>query len=45
MIVTSMLLLGGAAIVNALTGANTDLASFLIPWGVRVYTAELQEML
>ncbi|CAJ1445589.1 unnamed protein product [Effrenium voratum] len=38
-IVTSMLLLGGAATVNALTGVNTDLASFLIPWGVILYTA------
>jgi Na+/proline symporter len=34
-----MLLLGGAATVNALTGVNTDLASFLIPWGVILYTA------
>ena len=33
-IVTSMLLLGGAATVNALTGVDTNLASFLIPWGV-----------
>jgi SSS family transporter len=38
-IVTSMLLLGGAATVNALTGVNTDLASFMIPWGVILYTA------
>jgi len=38
-IVTSMLLLGGAATVNALTGVDTDLASFLIPWGVILYTA------
>jgi len=38
-IVTSMLLLGGAATVNALTGMNTNLASFLIPWGVIAYTA------
>merc|ERR1719387_328956 len=38
-IVTAMLLLGGAATVNALTGVNTDLASFLIPWGVILYTA------
>jgi hypothetical protein len=29
-----MLLLGGAATVNALTGMNIALASFLIPWGV-----------
>jgi len=38
-IVTSMLLLGGAATVNALTGMNISLASFLIPWGVILYTA------
>jgi SSS family transporter len=38
-IVTSMLLLGGAATVEALTGMNRKLASFLIPWGVIVYTA------
>lgn len=37
-IVTSMLLLGGAATVNALTGLNLNLASFLIPWGVIAYT-------
>merc|ERR1719399_2569538 len=37
-IVTSMLLLGGAATVNALTGMDINLASFLIPWGVIVYT-------
>ncbi|CAM9320156.1 unnamed protein product [Chrysoparadoxa australica] len=37
-IVTSMLLLGGAATVNALTGMNLNLASFLIPWGVIAYT-------
>ena len=33
-IVTSMLLLGGAATVEALTGMDYRLASFLIPWGV-----------
>merc|ERR1719413_81592 len=38
-IVTSMLLLGGAATVNALTGVNIELDSFLIPWGVILYTA------
>jgi len=38
-IVTSMLLLGGAATVNALTGVDTNLASFMIPWGVILYTA------
>lgn len=37
-IVTSMLILGGSATVNALTGINTDLASFLIPLGVIIYT-------
>jgi SSS family transporter len=38
-IVTSMLLLGGAATVEALTGMDFRLASFLIPWGVILYTA------
>jgi Na+/proline symporter len=38
-IVTSMLLLGGAATVEALTGMNLYLAAFLIPWGVILYTA------
>ena len=38
-IVTSMLLLGGAATVEALTGVDYKLASFLIPWGVILYTA------
>jgi len=38
-IVTAMLLLGGAATMNALSGMNTDLASFLIPWGIVLYTA------
>ncbi|GBG60780.1 hypothetical protein CBR_g12518 [Chara braunii] len=37
-IVTSMLLLGGAAVVNALTGMNIDLAGFLIPVGIIAYT-------
>jgi len=37
-IVTSMLLLGGAATVEALTGLNYKWASFLIPWGVILYT-------
>lgn len=37
-IVTSMLILGGSATVTALTGIDTDLASFLIPLGVIVYT-------
>ena len=34
-----MLLLGGAATVEALTGMNLYLAAFLIPWGVILYTA------
>ena len=38
-IVTSMLLLGGAATVEALTGIRYELASFLIPWGVILYTS------
>lgn len=38
-IVSSMLLLGGAATVEALTGMDYRLASFLIPWGVILYTA------
>lgn len=37
-IVTSMLLLGGAATVQALTGMDYRIASFLIPWGVIAYT-------
>uniref|UniRef100_A0A7S1YU98 Urea active transporter n=1 Tax=Trieres chinensis TaxID=1514140 RepID=A0A7S1YU98_TRICV len=38
-IVTSMLLLGGAATVQALTGMDYKLASFFIPWGVILYTS------
>lgn len=38
-IVTSMLLLGGAATVEALTGMDYRIAAFLIPWGVILYTA------
>ncbi|CAE8625230.1 unnamed protein product [Polarella glacialis] len=38
-IVTSMLLLGGAATVHALTGMDINLAAFLIPWGVILYSA------
>jgi len=34
-----MLLLGGAATVEALTGMDYRLASFFIPWGVILYTA------
>ncbi|XP_013620911.1 PREDICTED: urea-proton symporter DUR3 [Brassica oleracea var. oleracea] len=37
-VVTAMLLLGGSAVVNALTGVNIYAASFLIPVGVVVYT-------
>ncbi|EOA12996.1 hypothetical protein CARUB_v10025985mg [Capsella rubella] len=37
-VVTAMLLLGGSAVVNALTGVNIYAASFLIPLGVVVYT-------
>eukprot|EP00871_Galdieria_phlegrea_P004611 jgi/Galph1/5150/GphlegSOOS_G3780.1 len=37
-IVTSMLLLGGSAVIAALTGMNVDLASFLIPLGIIVFT-------
>jgi len=37
-IVTSMLLLGGAATTATLTGMDYRLASFLIPWGVIIYT-------
>uniref|UniRef100_A0A803L6D0 Urea-proton symporter DUR3 n=2 Tax=Chenopodium quinoa TaxID=63459 RepID=A0A803L6D0_CHEQI len=33
-----MLLLGGSAVVNALTGVNLYAASFLIPLGVVIYT-------
>ena len=36
-IVSSMLVLGGAATVNALTGMNTTAAGFLIPVGVIAY--------
>lgn len=38
MIVSAMLLLGGSAVTNALTGMDINLASFLIPWGVIAYT-------
>lgn len=37
-IVTAMLVLGGAAVVNALTGVDITLAAFLLPVGVVVYT-------
>lgn len=38
MIVTAMLLLGGSAVVNGLTGMEIHLAAFLIPIGVMIYT-------
>lgn len=38
-IVTAMLILGGAAVVEALTGVNIYAAAFLIPVGVIIYTA------
>ena len=38
-IVTSMLLLGGASVMNALTGMNLYAACILIPVGVILYTA------
>ena len=37
-IVTAMLVLGAAAVVNSLTGVNIYVAAFLIPIGVIVYT-------
>jgi Na+/proline symporter len=37
-IVTSMLILGGAAVIQALTGINVFVASFLIPIGIVIYT-------
>lgn len=38
MIVTAMLVLGGSAVTNALTGIDISIAAFLIPLGVMVYT-------
>lgn len=38
MIVSAMLVLGGSAVVNSLTGIDTIIAAFLIPLGVMVYT-------
>ena len=38
MIVTAMLLLGGSAVVNGLTGMDISLAALLIPVGVMIYT-------
>jgi len=37
-IVTAMLLLGGSAVVNSLTGMSIEAACFLIPIGVMFYT-------
>ena len=37
-IVTAMLVLGGAAVVNSLTGVDITVAAFLIPLGIVVYT-------
>ena len=37
-IVTAMLVLGGAAVVNSLTGVDIMLAAFLLPVGVVAYT-------
>jgi SSS family transporter len=37
-IVTAMLVLGGAAVLNSLTGINIHVAAFLIPVGVIIYT-------
>jgi Na+/proline symporter len=38
-IVTSMLILGGASVISALSGVNIYAAAFLIPIGVMFYTA------
>jgi SSS family transporter len=38
-IVTGMLLLGGSAVIHALTGMNIYAAAFLIPFGIIMYTA------
>lgn len=37
-LVTAMLLTGGAAVVNSLTGMHTVAACFLMPLGVVIYT-------
>ncbi len=37
-IVTAMLVLGGAAVVNSLTGVDITLAAFLLPMGIILYT-------
>lgn len=38
-IVSAMLILGGAAVMTALTGMSTYAAAFLIPVSVCIYTA------
>ncbi|MHB8602155.1 MAG: sodium:solute symporter family transporter [Nitrosotalea sp.] len=37
-IITAMLVIGGAAVLNSLTGINIYVAAFLIPVGVVIYT-------
>lgn len=37
-IVTAMLVLGGAAVINSLTGVDITIAAFLIPVGIVLYT-------
>lgn len=37
-VITSLLILGGSAVTSALTGIDRNLASFLIPLGVIMYT-------
>lgn len=37
-LVTAMLVLGGAAVVNSLTGVDITLAAFLLPAGIILYT-------
>ena len=37
-IVTAMLILGGAAVINSLTGINIYVAAFLMPVGIIIYT-------
>lgn len=37
-VVTAMLVLGGAAVINSLTGVNITIAAFLIPVGIILYT-------
>ena len=37
-VVTAMLVLGGAAVVNSLTGIDITLAAFMLPLGIIIYT-------